>query len=580
LPRGRKPIRRALRPRAAESGGVLHPLSFAMARRVCNTIIDVGSLGLPNPVAEALAEAFWSHIGVQSDRNILTRWSHLRVFARFAHESKAVSSVKSIDRIVLARYVEWLNAQRRENGDPWTKSSRASAFGLLRKLLQWLERCRPELIDSIEYPVNPFPWRNRDTPFREKLSALDLRHLLSACESDIRKARESRRVVPLAKCDKRHPVGSLIWLLSQINSKFDGIVPPATELARAGNYPIRQALLKHGGSKLVESYLYPKGPALVPYYLALLVHSAGNPDPIVALRRDCLHSVPLLDNREALVWFKARAQSVQRRTFDSHHEFQPPSLVREILAWSERLLPYAPGGFADRLLLYVGRGHVTAMTTSAIKQMLPDFCKRHGLPRFALASIRPSVLASFYRAGGNLRTVSKIANHANLSTTVRYVMGPDVHEQNRARIAILQNAFVGKMRTSQRVDSAKGHATPALSKALPSGPLVSLFGFDCENPYEGVAPGTQRGKLCTNFMGCFNCPNAVITADPLSVARLLQAQVHLRESAMTLHPARWEAFYASQLRILDEDIIPRFSAAELARARPLVSTLSPLPELR
>jgi len=551
-----------------------------MARRVCNTIIDIGSLGLPNSVAEALAEAFWSHIGVQSDRNILTRWSHLRTFARFAHESKAVSSVKSIDRIVLARYVEWLNNQRRENGDPWTKSSRAGAFGLLRKLLQWLERCRPELIESIEYPVNPFPWRNRDTPFREKLSALDLRQLLAACESDIRKMQALRRAVQLVECDEHHPVGSLTWLISQINSKFNGIVPPATELARAGNYPIRQALLKHGGSKLVEPHLYPKGPALVPYYLALLVHSAGNPDPIVALRRDCLHSVPLLDNREALVWFKARAQRVQRRTFDSHQELQPPSLVREILAWSERLVPYAPGGFADRLLLYVGRGHVTAMTTSAIKQMLPDFCKRHGLPRFALASIRPSVLASFYRAGGNLRTVSKVANHANLSTTVRYVMGSEVHEQNQASIAVLQDAFVGKVLTPRRVGSSKGNSTPAPSKELPVGPLVSLFGFDCENPYEGAAPGTQRGKLCTNFMACFTCPNAVITADPLSVARLLQTQAHLRHSAITLHPARWKAFYAPQLRILDEDIIPRFSAAELARAEPLVSNLSPLPELR
>lgn len=49
---------------------------------------------------------------------------------------------------------------------------------------------------------------------------------------------------------------------------------------------------------------------------------------------------------------------------------------------------------------------------------------------------------------------------------------------------------------------------------------------------------------------------------------------------MTLHPARWQAFYAPQLRILEEDILPRFSTREIAAAEPLVAQLPPLPDLR
>ena len=62
--------------------------------------------------------------------------------------------------------------------------------------------------------------------------------------------------------------------------------------------------------------------------------------------------------------------------------------------------------------------------------------------------------------------------------------------------------------------------------------------------------------------------------------RLLQARDHLRAAATTLHPARWRAVYAPQLRILEEDILSRFAARELAAAEPLLTQLPPLPELR
>ncbi len=53
--------------------------------------------------------------------------------------------------------------------------------------------------------------------------------------------------------------------------------------------------------KQVEPYLYPRTESLLPYYLAILIHTAGNPDPIAELDRDCLQPLPLLDDREALV---------------------------------------------------------------------------------------------------------------------------------------------------------------------------------------------------------------------------------------------------------------------------------------
>ncbi|MGO9950329.1 MAG: site-specific integrase, partial [Steroidobacteraceae bacterium] len=89
-----------------------------------------------------------------------------------------------------------------------------------------------------------------------------------------------------------------------------------------------------------------------------------------------------------------------------------------------------------------------------------------------------------------------------------------------------------------------------------------------------------RGELCNNFLGCFTCPNAIIAADPASLSKLLQARDHLRGAAATVHPVRWDALYAPQLRILEEDILTRFAATELSAAARLQTTLPPLPDLR
>ena len=234
----------------------------------------------------------------------------------------------------------------------------------------------------------------------------------------------------------------------------------------------------------------------------------------------------------------------------------------------------------DRFARESGMRGVSVLSSSTIKHMLKPFCERHGLPRFSLASIRPGVLSAFYRASGDLRRTGTVANHAHLATTVRYVETPEVQAQHRARIAVLQSAFIKHIEQRQFALRSEPVVLAEPSAAPPPGELVSMFGFGCTDPLAGTAPGTHRGELCTNFMGCFTCPNAIITPDPPTVARLLQARDHLRAAATTLHPARWQAFYAPQLRILEEDILPRFAARELAAAHPLLAQLSPLPALR
>ena len=555
-------------------------------RCVRRTVIDFSSLPLPADVKLALADAFWNHFGARSPQQILTRWANVRVFIRFAVSCASLQSVADIHNDLLMRYVEWLNALCRANGEPWTKSSRSSAYTTLRMLLQWLVRCRPGVLGDLHFPFNPFPWRNRDSRRIQKLCARDLRAILKACERDISALRALREQGERERAAVETGDSALSFggLLRTIDQRYGGILPPHKVLSRAGHHPVLVALSRYGGAKKIEPCLYPRAESLLPYYLAILIHAAGNPGPIAELSRDCLQPIPLLDDRQLLVWTKRRAGAVQRRSFRSIDPFEPPALVREIIEWTRRLRPHIPKAICDRLLLFKGAHGVNAWSAATAKHIIRrDFCPRHGLPYFSLSSIRPGVLSAFYRASGDLRQVKAVANHEQIGTTVRYVEAPEVEAQHRVRIAALQRAFLGHI--SRRQAEAEPVPTQALSlqpapTAAPRAPAVSMFGFDCKDPLAGIAPDTRPGELCINFLGCFTCPNAIITGDAASLARLLQARDHLRAAAGRIHPARWQAIYAPLLRILEEDILTRFAGGELAAAAHLQSKQPPLPELR
>ena len=256
--------------------------------------MDFSSLSLPADVRLALAEAFWQHFGVLAKQALFVHWSNVKTFVRFADESAAVVSLADLNGDLLVRYVEWLNGQRRSNGQPWTKSSRSSTYTTLRTLLQWLERCRPEILGSIEYPFNPFPWRNRDSRPIATMSARTLRALLKACENDIKKIRDRRNAADAERASANGSLSTLGGLLNYIDQRFGGVVPPDRQLLVAEHYAARQALARFGGLKGVEPCLYPRSEALLPYYLAILIHAAGNPEPIAEIRCDCLQPLPLL----------------------------------------------------------------------------------------------------------------------------------------------------------------------------------------------------------------------------------------------------------------------------------------------
>ena len=97
---------------------------------------------------------------------------------------------------------------------------------------------------------------------------------------------------------------------------------------------------------------------------------------------------------------------------------------------------------------------------------------------------------------------------------------------------------------------------------MPHGAAVSMFGFDCKDPFAGIAPGTRAGELARIFSAAL--PARTRSSPPIQLRSLGSFKREtIRAASSYVHPARWGAIYAPQLRILEEDILTRFSGHEL-----------------
>ena len=581
MKRHRAHIDRALgHPRATTDG---EPINIDVPRKAGPTLVDFSRLPLPAPVRRALAKAFWGQERVRSEASLHGYWHSLKTFGRFAAETGAVRSITDVNSTMIVRYLEWLNRRVRADGTPWHVRTRASAYAGLRTLLRWLQHCEPDLLGRIDFPRTAFPGQRSASRRIAPLAVQTIRAILKACEEDITAMRALRergaRERALARTAHTGNIRTLGEVLLYVEEHYGGIMPSALALDGELNRTVTDAL---GGYRVIEPCLYPRPESIYPYYLAILIQSAGNPMAIAQLEIDCLQPIPLLDDRELLVWSKGRSARLQRRSFRSADPFAPPVLVRELAQWTQRLRPHLASAYRNRVFVYKGHLGIHPLSGYIVKHFRQRFAASHRLPDFALSAIRPGVLSAFYRVSGSLHEVKEVANHAQLSTTAHYVRGPEVYSQNQTRIAAIQGAFLGRIQPRQpsRTDSVRVGVESSLDPPTPRGSAVSMFGFDCKDPLAGIAPGTHPGELCGHYLGCFTCPNAVITADPASIARLLQAREHLRIASSYVHPARWQVIYAPQLRILEEDILTRFSTRELTAAAPLCARLPPLPELR
>jgi hypothetical protein len=270
---------------------------------------------LPVDLCELLAEAFREHCAAQTLATRRTTWAAIRRFARFVANDGMISEAGDIDTAAIGRYVLWL---RKEGASRAVRGAHATAFDLLRPLLLWCQRNRPGALPAdLDIPWNPFPGRRTSQQPRRRLPPDQIKAILRGCYEEIDEAwgrfQHGQEVI-------RHPelppktlrgqgLDRWIWRIARIEG---GLMPDTVALQEHGIKPA--TLVKYwGGLRTMAQYFHITTDALVPFFLAIAIQTAANPDALRHIHRDCLIPHPLDEHRVIIDWTKARTGVVSRR---------------------------------------------------------------------------------------------------------------------------------------------------------------------------------------------------------------------------------------------------------------------------
>jgi integrase len=547
---------------------------------------DLGRLGLPGDVTVLLAEAFRGHHAGSSPDTQRGCYRALRLFATFAREEDAVAGAADLSSTLVGRYMDWLNRQPGPDGKGWTAPSKANALAVLRYLVDWTKRHAPDRLPSrIDFPYNP--WPNRSPTPRPKLSEAVLKSILQAAYEEIDEAWDrfetgqrilaTRGAVP--GVDAR--TCRFVRTIARVGN---GVVTAASKVP----YGV-STLSTRGGLRHLSGYLHLTLEYLPAFFLGLAVQTAGNPDPLRRLRRDCQSPHPLDEHRVMIDWGKSRAgakvKRAQRRSFDRRRPYAAPNLIDRLIAMTAPLASQARVQERDLLFLMKSEklGTVRLVSMSTLGKGIKKFIDRANvriaiwnraaperwrepLPDFAAAFLRGSAATQVYTASqGDLIAAQALLNHARIDTTERYVRGPEAARIQAETIARAQVLMIGWVMGENTVSQSPPAAMPA---SVP-------FGHDCLNLLDGDRPG----RPCSRLGACLRCPGLVIPLDAEHLARILQAIAALEEARRRIDPTRWALIYAESHRILTGDILPDFPGELHDAARAIMAGLPALPVL-
>ncbi|WP_157779616.1 hypothetical protein [Cupriavidus pauculus] len=507
-------------------------------------------------------DALYGHLARESRELV---WRHLRKFAEFLTES-GMASLNELPGSVIHRYYEWLASQ------PLAGSTKQSTLNNVKIVLQWCQRNRPSLYRTqLEYESRSFARQEPKTlPPLDRQSAEKIIEKCVDAASEI----ENRLVKGQASLSRS---GDEPWpLVRMLLVMGDGFFPTDHDVTKAGKellHRVREA----GGLRYLWGCVYPKSYDLLPFYIAITFQTAGNPQAIAKISRDCIRTNPLREDREWVVWEKPRSTREQKSDFQKGAKRGAPSLIRTLLSMTEPLLPYA-GEVANRLFIcYSGLG-VGSPSVGQWHYELKRFISQNSLPDFTFSQLRRTSAVLHHQAGGSILTAKRKLNHLSLSTTARYTTLGERGEQHERLIAKSQASLIVSIRAdTERKNGKTSEGTCEDREAN------TVFGFVCRDPYSGYGGADGRDGPCDHFYRCASCPGAIIPLDRIDVVgRLLKAQTALikaRDRArIEGRLERFNALYEPTLVAIERDILPHVTE-EMRRRAIEADAGGPLPEL-
>ena len=553
-------------------------------------IYELTSLMVQPQLSLFLAEGFrrWAGTVVRSSR--LTGWRIInsQVSSFLATQGQELA-LASIDHVYWATFTTWLNGPRRCDGQPWAPSTRASVLSTMKNCITALLD-HPEhgaiataLMDKSGFPNNCWPGQHKRRIPTAVLSPIERHAMILASLGEIAGIRE--------RLNERHAILEAGRALLE-SARNEGCAPPyrtefgvcAAHVLEA--FPERLASLSdldaldhalgraarsaHGMSP-IRKLLHVTFRDLVPFVLLIGVKTAFNPDSLLSLT---WNQVKMSADKRIVTFLgvKSRASGLQISIVKDgakvDHDFPgEPGVsfgLADVLDLLRRFTEHTRDiltdpDHANRLFIGApawGGTTVKAYTNSkgtivdgAWKTTLAKFIKHHGLKPFTLVMIRSSEGEMEWRRTGDLLAVRDRLGHKSVSTTRTHYTSGGMRRESQERVAETQAIFHRWAQTEGRVDPRHQPAR-CRSAATP--------GFGCLDPFDSPRSGQRKGKFCTAYGECPDCPLAQAwPRDVQAAAYYLALQKAIHDARLgRISPAHWAKKWPSILiahnRLLDE----------------------------
>jgi hypothetical protein len=529
------------------------------------SLFDFGALGFDPSVADALIRGFIAlqgHNVIESQRLI---WREIRCFA--AALSRKVS-LRPLPATCISDLKRWL-----EKSHYGPKATQGCMNSICR-LLRWCVRNTKNVV-APSASLLPAQFLQADVKPRETMGEAVVKAILRCCYTDIERTEARLAQSTLLRAGNTDgpdddPLRKIIWELLDIGH---GEIPSRVKiLSMRGGSSVLARAAALGGLTHVIRCLYPTVDDIFSYYLAILIQTSANPQALRLLKRSCIEPHAVRTDLERIVWDKLRARSEQSVDFPMGRVWSAPNLVRRVCIMNQNLVSTVRPG--EEELAFLARGKRRSkgvLSWQTIHHCLVAFRQRHGLAYFQLRDLRRAGAKLHHTAGQSIRAAKLRLNHASEITTQRYTPASDLQKEHEQTILKFQGVLVRESRIRRRAPEPP----VANPKGLESDPAETVFGFGCKDPFAGLAPGSEPGRMCLQFFRCATCPGALIPVDDIRVvARLLSASEALMQARQRSIREGWtmrfDVMYGPVKTIIDQEILPMLSEAVTERAREFV----------
>jgi hypothetical protein len=323
---------------------------------------------------------------------------------------------------------------------------------------------------------------------------------------------------------------------------------------------------------------------LVPLMVLLSLDTGLEIEAIKDLRSDCLKNPA--GGYVEIEYCKRRARGAEwkRLRVRDGASSAPGGLIRKVLQWTA---PARSRLAADTLWSHFAWGRLTPRVL-ATTQLVVSWTERHGIRdeqgkplRLNLTRLRKTHKAAWYRrTGGQLErfavghSVAVAANHYADIPALRHIHEATVADaMTDALDAALHPCVLSSEQEAViRADPDKVVGLPVSGQAAVNALLdgkQDVWLASCGGFYK--SPFGAEGDACPSpFWGCLECSNAVITARKLPALLLFLS--FIRTQRQVLSEVDWATKFSRVHGRIADQILPRFSAAEIEQARDIAAS--------